>query len=113
MQVMRRNPHGEGLEMAGKLPPAAEKSNRVSRRNTGSGMRTRLACTCSGRPGSTRCVQHGYMVPSGEKKVVMRRASDGSREVLRRAMTPPGRRISLRWWNFRPTPSRLCNMSSA
>ncbi|ESQ30144.1 hypothetical protein EUTSA_v10012270mg [Eutrema salsugineum] len=102
----RRYPPREGLEM-----PAAE-PNRTSRRSHGSGLRTRLACTCSGRPGSARCVRHGYMVPSREK--LMRRASDGNREILKRALTPPShRRISHHWWNFRPTPSRLCNMSSA
>lgn len=34
------------------------------------------------------------------------------REVLRRALTPPTPpRLSWRWLNFRPTPSRLSNMS--
>ncbi|KAF7141160.1 hypothetical protein RHSIM_Rhsim06G0195000 [Rhododendron simsii] len=33
------------------------------------------------------------------------------KEILKRALTPPVRRQSRRWWNFRPMPSRLCNMS--
>uniref|UniRef100_A0A1J3IH19 Uncharacterized protein n=1 Tax=Noccaea caerulescens TaxID=107243 RepID=A0A1J3IH19_NOCCA len=104
--VRRRLPPREGLEM-----PATE-PNRISRSYHGSGLRSRMACTCSGRPGSARCLRHGYMVPSREK--LMRRASDGNREILKRALTPPiHRQMSKRWWNFRPTPSRLCNMSSA
>lgn len=37
----------------------------------------------------------------------------GDREVVKRALTRPIRRPSLRWLNFRPTPSRLSNMSMA
>ncbi|KAG4981419.1 hypothetical protein JHK84_034995 [Glycine max] len=69
--------------------------------------RSRPACTCSNRPGSVRCARHGYVVP-GEKK---RRVA--SKEILRRALTPPPKRLGLRWLNFRPTPSRLSNMSMA
>lgn len=107
MQFARRRfPQREGLEM-----PAAE-PNRSARRNHGSSLRTRLACTCSGRPGSARCVRHGYIVPSRDK--LIRRASDGNREILKRALMPSSHhRMSQRRWNFRPTPSRLCNMSSA
>lgn len=106
MQFTRRRfPPREALEM-----PAAE-LNRTGRRNHGSSLRTRLACTCSGRPGSARCVRHGYIVPSREK--LIRRASDGNREILKRALMPSSHhRMSHRRWNFRPTPSRLCNMSS-
>ncbi|CAN0826390.1 hypothetical protein LINGRAPRIM_LOCUS2243 [Linum grandiflorum] len=35
----------------------------------------------------------------------------GSREVLRRALMPSNRRPTLRWLSFRPSPSRLSNMS--
>ncbi|KAG7577375.1 hypothetical protein ISN45_Aa03g016610 [Arabidopsis thaliana x Arabidopsis arenosa] len=90
--------------------PGRSETNRVRRRSHGSGLRVRVACTCSGRPGSTKCARHGFMVPSDER--LMRKASDGSREVLRRALTPPIRPMNLRWLNFRPTPSRLCKMSS-
>ncbi|XP_010503091.1 PREDICTED: uncharacterized protein LOC104765381 [Camelina sativa] len=106
MQVVRRRiPSGEGVEM-----PGRSETNRVRRRSHGSGLRVRVACTCSGRPGSTKCARHGFVVPSDER--LMRKASDGSKEVLRRALTPPIRRMNLRWLNFRPTPSRLCKMSS-
>ncbi|KAK4744299.1 hypothetical protein SAY87_010611 [Trapa incisa] len=38
----------------------------------------------------------------------------GQKEILRRAlMSPARRRFSLRWLNFRPTPSRLSSMSTA
>ncbi|KAL3503257.1 hypothetical protein ACH5RR_037706 [Cinchona calisaya] len=39
------------------------------------------------------------------------RRKQARKEILRRALTPPARRPTLRWLNFRPTPSRLCNMS--
>ncbi|KAE8125762.1 hypothetical protein FH972_020536 [Carpinus fangiana] len=67
-------------------------------------------CTCSNRPGSVSCISHGYAVPAGEK---LRRNNNASKEVLRRALAPPIRRLSLRWLNFRPKPSRLSNMSVA
>ncbi|KAG7024857.1 hypothetical protein SDJN02_13676, partial [Cucurbita argyrosperma subsp. argyrosperma] len=41
------------------------------------------------------------------------RRNQGRREVLRRALMPPTRKPTLRWLNFRPTPSRLSNMSMA
>ncbi|CAN1154086.1 hypothetical protein LINPERHAP2_LOCUS19814 [Linum perenne] len=52
---------------------------------------------------------------SGTHERLRRRqqSSGGSREVLRRALMPPSKRPSLRWLNFRPTPSRLSNMSMA
>lgn len=61
-------------------------------------------CTCSNHPGSTRCSRHGYLVPK-------ERSKNGNKEIIRRALAPANRRLSLRWWNFRPTPSRLSNMS--
>ncbi|MCD7459031.1 hypothetical protein HAX54_039846 [Datura stramonium] len=36
-----------------------------------------------------------------------------SKEIIKRALTPPARRPTLRWLDFKPTPSRLCNMSAA
>ncbi|CAN1789486.1 hypothetical protein LINPERHAP1_LOCUS18497 [Linum perenne] len=52
---------------------------------------------------------------SDDDKLMMRRRNEaaGSREMLRRALKPPTRRPSLRWVNFRPSPSRLSNMSMA
>ncbi|KAL5730154.1 hypothetical protein ACHQM5_003012 [Ranunculus cassubicifolius] len=41
----------------------------------------------------------------------MRRRS-ACKEVLKRALAPPVRRSNnQRWWNFRPSPSRLSRMS--
>ncbi|CAL0325459.1 unnamed protein product [Lupinus luteus] len=72
--------------------------------------RPRSACTCSNRSGSVLCVRHGYVVPPLEKRMKKRLAS---KEILRRALNPPPKRLALRWLNFRPTPSRLSNMSMA
>ncbi|XP_044510510.1 uncharacterized protein LOC123229016 [Mangifera indica] len=68
--------------------------------------RARSICTCSNHPGSTRCSLHGYLVPR-------ERSKSGNKEIVRRALAPSNRRFSLRWWNFQPRPSRLCNMSMA
>uniref|UniRef100_A0A2N9G9C0 Uncharacterized protein n=1 Tax=Fagus sylvatica TaxID=28930 RepID=A0A2N9G9C0_FAGSY len=68
----------------------------------------RPVCTCSNHPGSVRCIRHGYVVP-GETL----RKNNARKVVLRRALTPPPRRSSFRWFNFRPTPSRLSSMSVA
>ncbi|CAL5200829.1 unnamed protein product [Lathyrus oleraceus] len=70
--------------------------------------RFRPGCTCSNRPGSVRCARHGYVVP-GEK--FKKRVA--SKEILRRALMPPPKRLALRWLNFKPTPSRLSIMSLA
>ncbi|KAK1405194.1 hypothetical protein POM88_004799 [Heracleum sosnowskyi] len=39
------------------------------------------------------------------------RGRRGGKEVARRALMPPIRRLNMRWRNFQPTPSRLSNMS--
>lgn len=71
--------------------------------------RPRPVCTCSNHPGAVKCTRHGYAVPHAETL----KKHSARKEVLRRALTPPPRRLSLRWFNFRPTPSRLSNMSVA
>ncbi|XP_062170162.1 uncharacterized protein LOC133875908 [Alnus glutinosa] len=88
---------------------AVQKLQAPARTSSSSPPRPRPVCTCSNRPGSVRCISHGYAVPAGEKL----RRNNASKEVLRRALTPPIRRFSLRWLNFRPKPSRLSNMSAA
>ncbi|KAG5546305.1 hypothetical protein RHGRI_018470 [Rhododendron griersonianum] len=60
--------------------------------------------SCNSRP--VRGVCHEIPVPENKLR---RHRTD--KEILRRALTPPVRRQSRRWWNFRPMPSRLCNMS--
>ncbi|KAF8026154.1 hypothetical protein BT93_F2842 [Corymbia citriodora subsp. variegata] len=68
------------------------------------------ACTCARSPGSVPCVRHGYVVPHDDRAA---KRNQANREILRRALTPPARRFSLRRWSFRPTPSRLSTMSTA
>ncbi|KAE8703231.1 NAC domain protein [Hibiscus syriacus] len=110
LTILERRPT-RGLKIP---PPAGEaaEENRGGRRSyiasssSSSGRRPR--CTCSGRLGSVPCSRHGYMVP----KQNMRRYG-GNKEILRRALAPPNRKMTLRWWNFKPTPSRLSNMSMA
>ncbi|KAK8691271.1 hypothetical protein V6N13_074787 [Hibiscus sabdariffa] len=70
--------------------------------------RPRPRCTCMNQPGSAPCSRHGYLVPRQNT-----RRCGGNKEIIRRAITPPNRKMTLRWWNFRPTPSRLSNMSMA
>ncbi|RWR84476.1 hypothetical protein CKAN_01329200 [Cinnamomum micranthum f. kanehirae] len=71
----------------------------------------RNKCPASPRPRSGSAHRDGSTAP-----VQKLRRRHGDREVLRRALSPPVRRSaqSLQHrWNFRPTPSRLCNMSMA
>ncbi|GFS39149.1 hypothetical protein Acr_00g0061320 [Actinidia rufa] len=60
---------------------------------------------------NSRSVRGGYHeIPVPKNKSIRYGAQ---REILRRALTPPIRRQGRRWWDFRPTPSQLCNMSMA
>ncbi|GMJ10207.1 hypothetical protein HRI_004689900 [Hibiscus trionum] len=94
-------------------PPAGDtaEENRGRRKTymTSSSSGRRSRCTCSSRPGSAPCRRHGYMVP----RQSMRRFG-ANKEILRRALAPsPNRKMTLRRWNFKPTPSRLSNMPMA
>ncbi|KAI4333709.1 hypothetical protein L6164_018482 [Bauhinia variegata] len=115
MQSALERERKENSEFPAKLSVAGAKMEELSvtRKNgyltVSPSPRPRPACTCSNRPGSVRCARHGYVVP-GER---MKKRPQASREILRRAITPPPRRLGLRWLNFRPTPSRLSNMSMA
>ncbi|KAI3686271.1 hypothetical protein L1987_79945 [Smallanthus sonchifolius] len=58
--------------------------------------------------------------PSGKERMITRtrrmaanRRHRASKEMVRRALTPPARRLTWRWFDFRPTPSRLSVMSMA
>ncbi|XWS27972.1 hypothetical protein CRYUN_Cryun25bG0026100 [Craigia yunnanensis] len=106
----------EGLEIPARPSTAGDiaEENRGLRKcymasssssSSSSAPRSRPRCTCSNHPGSSPCNRHGYMVPRQN----MRRYS-ANKEILRRALTPPNRKMTLRWWNFKPTPSRLSNM---
>ncbi|KAJ9671719.1 hypothetical protein PVL29_025433 [Vitis rotundifolia] len=72
--------------------------------------RAQAVCSCSSsnHPGSFRCSRHKPAIPN---ETLRRSRSD--KEILRRALSPRSRQSSQRWWNFRPTPSRLRNMSLA
>ncbi|KAL3508635.1 hypothetical protein ACH5RR_028036 [Cinchona calisaya] len=63
-------------------------------------------------PRSSRLLQKGLhhleMLAVNHDKLRRRHAK---KEILKRALTPPVRRPTLRWLDFRPTPSRLRNMS--
>ncbi|XVF78167.1 hypothetical protein PTKIN_Ptkin14bG0107800 [Pterospermum kingtungense] len=104
----------EGLEFQA-TPSAEEKQScRTSymapapSSSSSSSPRPRPRCTCANHPGSAPCSRHGYMIP----RQSMRRYS-ANKEILRRALTPPNKKITLRWLNFRPTPSRFSNISMA
>ncbi|KAG8386282.1 hypothetical protein BUALT_Bualt03G0132800 [Buddleja alternifolia] len=60
---------------------------------------------------SSRSVVRGYRyeVATPENRLRRRLAS---KEIVRRALTPPCQRPSLRWRNFRPTPTRFSVMST-
>ncbi|MBA0625374.1 hypothetical protein Godav_010577 [Gossypium davidsonii] len=102
----------QGLETPGTAGDVEENRSRrrsymASPSSSSSSPRLRPRCTCSNQPGSAPCSKHGYMVPRQN----MKRYS-GNKEIIRRAITP-NRKMTLRWWNFRPTPSRLSNMTMA
>ncbi|XP_021809141.1 uncharacterized protein LOC110752728 [Prunus avium] len=116
---MQRSSHHHKHNIGGRLQTLSVQSktkgtNRGLRRTcmvSSSSPRARVqSCTCTNRPGLNRCSRHGYAVPGAEKW----RRNYANKEVLRRALTStPNRSLSLRWWNFQPTPSRLSNMSMA
>ncbi|KAJ4726259.1 hypothetical protein OWV82_005001 [Melia azedarach] len=108
MQInIPQRPTREKLLLPATRPSMAANVTRNRRSSyVASSPRARSVCTCSNHPGSTRCSRHGYLVPR-------ERSKNGNKEVIKRALTPTNRRLSLRWWNFRPTPSRLSNMSMA
>ncbi|KAM1857591.1 hypothetical protein ACFX14_007684 [Malus domestica] len=107
--MQKNNPHyshiGERLQTLNKSSMVASSSSVSSPRPR------KQVCTCSNRPGLKRCSRHQYAVPPGGKKGMR---NYGNKEILRRALrSTPNRSLSLPWWNFQPTPSRLSNMSMA
>ncbi|PIA40771.1 hypothetical protein AQUCO_02400083v1 [Aquilegia coerulea] len=87
-----------------------EKSSRRRNNWTVSSPRSRSTTTyisISSLASPQRC-SHRELAVSGD--ILRRRYS--SRELLKRALAPPVHRSSQRWWNFRPTPSRLSRMST-
>ncbi|KAL8205510.1 hypothetical protein R6Q57_009061 [Mikania cordata] len=45
------------------------------------------------------------------REIVVPRRRRASKEIVRRALTPPARKLVRRWFDFRPTLSRLSVMS--
>ncbi|GMJ13904.1 hypothetical protein like AT3G15518 [Hibiscus trionum] len=110
MQLTIFEKQTRGLETTGMTGGVTEEnwSRRRSYTASLSSPRARPRCTCLNQPGSAPCSRHGYLVPRRNT-----RRSSGNKEMIRRAITPPNRKMTLRWWNFKPTPSRLSNMSMA
>ncbi|OIS96024.1 PREDICTED: uncharacterized protein LOC109235426 [Nicotiana attenuata] len=79
--------------------------------------------SCKSRlPSSPRSQQHRDSSPHISRTVRATATShyslrklhgSANKEIIKRALTPPARRLTLRWLDFKPTPSRLCNMSAA
>ncbi|KAB2605725.1 hypothetical protein D8674_005442 [Pyrus ussuriensis x Pyrus communis] len=110
--MQKNNPRYDYIGERPHTLAARNKSCMVASSSSVSSPRPRKqVCTCSNRPGLNRCSRHGYAVPPGGEKWWR---NYGNKEVLRRALrSTPNRSLSLRWWNFQPTPSRLSNMSTA
>ncbi|KAJ0548133.1 hypothetical protein HanIR_Chr08g0380131 [Helianthus annuus] len=53
---------------------------------------------------------YAFSVPA---RMITRTNKMATKVMVRRALTPPARRLSWRWFDFRPTPSRLSVMSMA
>ncbi|KAL0406835.1 UNVERIFIED_CONTAM: hypothetical protein Slati_3997400 [Sesamum latifolium] len=87
------------------LPPPASAAGTGAAKNSVS--RRTVYSTSSG----SHCMHRGHRNDQGATAGYRSRARQGSKEVVRRALTPPCQKPRWRWWNFRPTPSRLSNMS--
>ncbi|XAR56573.1 hypothetical protein NMG60_11037114 [Bertholletia excelsa] len=64
--------------------------------------------SCNWRSAARECPRLPATAPTGRL-----RGHRAHKEILRRALSPPARRMGHRCWDFRPTPSRLSNMSMA
>ena len=92
--------------------PPVDRTNRADRKYN-----------CKSRfPSSPRSQQHRDSSPRISRTVRATATShyslrklhgSANKEIIKRALTPPARRLTLRWLDFKPTPSRLCNMSAA
>lgn len=94
----------------------------VSQAPTGRSRVLQRNCSCrSGFPASPKSqIHHHHARPAvrGARQGIVPSHSRLSRrqankEIIRRAITPPARRPTLRWLDFKPTPSRLSNMSDS
>ncbi|KAF4400126.1 hypothetical protein CsatB_011559 [Cannabis sativa] len=110
MQRLSQKQMGEKLQIGSKMERLRQSlmiRQKSYNNNVVPSPKSRLARTFSASISESarnfvRCHSGGrsYAAPAGEV-------------LIRRALTPPKRRMTLRWWNFRSTPSRLSNMSMA
>ncbi|KAI8552658.1 hypothetical protein RHMOL_Rhmol06G0283200 [Rhododendron molle] len=84
------------------MASSSSRAHHISTRS--SSPRPQHICTHSSSCNSrlVRGIGHEISIPGNGLR---RHRAD--KEILRRALTPPAHRQSRRWWNFRPTPSRL------
>ncbi|GAB4846336.1 hypothetical protein Ancab_025342 [Ancistrocladus abbreviatus] len=95
---------GERLRIPTKPPAARGMLARTnSRRSIGRGP----SGNCDGY--LVRFYQDPYGLPCNQRVI----RQQASKEILKRALSPPRRQLSWRWRWFQPTPSRLSNMSMA
>ncbi|KAL2473201.1 uncharacterized protein Fot_48937 [Forsythia ovata] len=89
-------------------PLSTTAGSRVAKNLNCRNVRSHCLYTSSTQYGSrlVRGFQHEATLPSNRL-----RRQQANKEIIRRALTPPCHRPSWRWWNFRPTPSRLSKMS--
>ncbi|XP_039027005.1 uncharacterized protein LOC120160729 [Hibiscus syriacus] len=111
LTILERQPT-QGSEIPAPAGDVAEEktgSRKTYMRSASSSSGRHSRCTSSSRLGLAPCRRHGYMVP---RQSMSRYGAN--KEVLRRALAPPpNRKMTLRWRNFKLTPSRLSNMSMA
>lgn len=58
-------------------------------------------------------LQKSMVRKNNAREMMVARRCRASKVMVRRALTPPARRLTWRWFDFRPTPSRLSVMSMA
>ncbi|KAL3645491.1 hypothetical protein CASFOL_010671 [Castilleja foliolosa] len=64
-------------------------------------------------PARSRLVRYQYRHEVAVPENRLRNRQPACKEIVLRALTPPSQRLSWRWRNFRPTPSRFSNVSMA
>ncbi|KAL7186350.1 hypothetical protein ACSBR2_028152 [Camellia fascicularis] len=120
IQKMNSNPEKHTLERL-QVPARPPSTTTRYRTAASQGFRSNCVASSSPRPQQRICTRSSSCssrsVRSGRPEFPVPRSNFrrqcADKEILRRALTPPVRRRSCRWWDFRPTPSRLCNMSMA
>ncbi|KAL0443502.1 UNVERIFIED_CONTAM: hypothetical protein Slati_2072900 [Sesamum latifolium] len=102
---------------AKRLPPPARPPASAVRSGSDKNFNIRKRYSTSYR--SHSCAYRVSTVPGSRYRFEMAvpenrlRRRQASKEIVRRALTPPCQRPSWRWRNFRPTPSRFSIISTA